>query len=468
MTAPTLQKVWGGVFAGASDARMDAFGGSLHIDARLALMDAAANHAHVQMLQHGGILSTAQAEPLLHALSAIKQELQDGSLVAQGDHEDVHTWLEAELSNRCGAAAENLRIARSRNDLVATDLKLWVRQASVHLGHAVLTLQHVLLAKAEAHAATAMPGYTHLQRAQPVTVGHHLLAYVAMLERDQARLGTVFSEVNASCPMGAGSLATSTWPVQPAETARLLGFAAPFSNSMDAVADRDFVLSLHYAITTCMTHLSRLAEDLILWTTAEFGFAQLPDAFSTGSSLMPQKKNPDVLELIRGRTAVTLGHFTGALALMKGLPLTYNRDMQEDKQPLFASFDILAAALGILAPFIEQLAINPHRCGIALHDDTILATDVADEFVRRGDSFAEAHHKTGAAVRVALQQGHSLGSTSGVNLDVATVLQTKPVSGGPGREPVASALAQAQGRWQANYADWQSREHKDRAPYEGA
>ncbi|HEY4002660.1 MAG TPA: argininosuccinate lyase, partial [Candidatus Xenobia bacterium] len=273
-------KVWGGVFTGASDPRMDAFGASLHIDKRLAPMDAAANRAHIEMLQYCGILSEAQAAPLLHALSHLPTEVE-------GPFEDVHTWVEA----HCGEAGENLRIARSRNDLVATDLKLWCRQACVELAHGVLSVGQALLGRAQEHAATLMPGYTHLQRAQPVTVGHHLMAWQAMLERDLARLGSVFNEINATCPLGAGSLATTTWPIQPEWTARRLGFAGPFTNSMDAVSDRDFVLSLHYAMTTCMGHLSRLAEDLILWSTAEFGFASLPDAFTTGSSLMPQKKN---------------------------------------------------------------------------------------------------------------------------------------------------------------------------------
>ncbi len=460
-----VQKVWGGVFGAASDALMDAFGASLHFDRRLAPMDALANFAHVRTLEKAGVLTDPA---LATALAAILAELEDGTLTVDGAFEDVHTWTEAELSKRCGDAAGNLRIARSRNDLVATDLRLWVRQATVRLGLDILAVQKSLISKAAKHVETAIPGYTHLQRAQPVTVAHHLMAYVAMLERDLQRMANVYGEMNATCPLGAGSLGTTTWDIDPSATARLLGFDNPFENSMDAVSDRDYVMSLHQAIALCMLHLSRLSEDLILWTTPEFGFATLPDAFSTGSSLMPQKKNPDVLELIRGRAAITIGNLTGALALLKGLPMTYNRDMQEDKQPLFASVDVLHAALEILAPFLDELEINPHRCAAALSDDTILATDVADHMVRDGDSFAQAHHKTGAAVKVALQQGQPLSTTSGVELTVQGVLAGKSVRGGPGFAPLRASLEQASNRWQAGQHGWQQRHEKDREPYESA
>ncbi|MHB2015405.1 MAG: argininosuccinate lyase [Candidatus Xenobia bacterium] len=464
----STQKVWGGRFAARTDPRVDRISESLHLDGRLARVDALANSAHVRMLVHTGILQADAAAPLLEALrDLLRQEVLD----PRGPYEDVHTWLEAVLKERAGAAAENLRIARSRNDLVATDLRLWVRQALLSIAAGGLSLQAALLRVAERHLDLAVPGYTHLQRAQPVTVGHHLLAYFSMLERDLNHLAAAWDETNAACPLGAGSLATATWPVDPAYTAELLGFATPFDNSMDAVSDRDFVLSTHAALTVLMLHLSRLAEDLILWTSAEFGFAVLDDAFATGSSLMPQKKNPDVLELTRGRAAIVLGNLTGALALLKGLPLTYNRDLQEDKPALFTSVDLVMGILDVLPPLLDTLRLNPDACARALQPDHLLATDLADMLVRSGHTFAAAHAEAGRLVALALERNVDLADLPELpaalreQLQTSRVLAAKKVPGGPGDEPRRHALKAAQSRHASQSDAWRPRRHLDEAAY---
>jgi argininosuccinate lyase len=407
--AKSSQAIWGGRFGAGPADLMLRFSESVSVDRRLAPYDIAGSKAHASMLARVGLISRKDRDAILAGLDQIGTEIRSGRFEWDISLEDVHMNIEQVLTRRVPAAAR-LHTARSRNDQVATDMRLFLKDACVTLQGRLRAAGRAILALAFAHRDVLIPGYTHLQRAQPVPLAHHLFAWLEMLDRDRARFAIVASNANW-CPLGSGAIAGSTLPIDREFTAKALGFvdrrgqARLTSNSMDAVADRDLCIEFASACALAGTHLSRFAEDLILWSSSEFGFVVLPDAFSTGSSLMPQKKNFDACELIRGKSARLQGNLQTLLTLVKGLPLTYNRDLQEDKPPVFDSHDQLSICLEVLAGAISGLGINRERCAAAVADPALLATDLADHLVRQGVPFREAHHAVGAAVALAERTG---------------------------------------------------------------
>jgi argininosuccinate lyase len=403
------QATWGGRFAEGPAERMIRFSESVSFDHLLAPYDIAGSKAHARMLAQTGLLEAADAEAICAGLDSILAEIEAGTFPWDPALEDVHMNIEQALTARVPAAAR-LHTARSRNDQVATDVRLFLRDACAQLDTALAELLRSIVDRAAAVAAIAIPAYTHLQRAQPVSMAHHLLAYAEMFGRDRARLRELAAATRVS-PLGSGAVAGTTLPIDRAATARALGFVDAAGeplltrNSMDAVADRDPHIGFVQTCALCGVHLSRAAEDLILWSSAEFGFVRLPDAYTTGSSLMPHKKNPDALELIRGKSARLCGHVTTMLTLCKGLPLTYNRDLQEDKPPLFDAFDTLRDCLAILAGTIDGMQPLPERCAAAVADPALLTTDLVDYLVAKGKPFRVAHHSVGALVALAEQRG---------------------------------------------------------------
>ena len=400
-------KSWGGRFAEPTDAFVEAFTASIGFDHRLAQLDLAGSRAHARMLMQTGILGQADGELILTGLDALEQDLAAGKLSWSVAAEDIHMNLEAQLIDRIGEAGKRLHTARSRNDQVATDLRLYTREAIDHLETELRRLQTGLLDLAEVEAETIMPGFTHLQAAQPVTFGHHMLAWLEMLERDRERLLDARKRVN-TLPLGAAALAGTGFPIDRQYTTELLGFERPAANSLDAVSDRDFALEVNAAGAILMVHLSRFAEELILWNATPFGFVQLPDRFCTGSSIMPQKKNPDVPELIRGKAGRVFGHLMGLLTLMKAQPLAYNKDNQEDKEPLFDTLDTLTDSLRAFADLIPHLRVDRERMHAAARAGYATATDLADYLVRKGMAFRDAHAAVGQAVQHGLAQGLDL------------------------------------------------------------
>lgn len=388
---------------------MARFTESVSFDRRLWAQDIQGSLAHAAMLQKVGLLSAGEYRQIRRGLEAIAQDIAQGRFTWRAELEDVHMNIEAELTRRAPAGAK-LHTGRSRNDQVALDLRLWVREETSRLLEQIRALMLALVRLADRSTRIWIPGYTHLQRAQPVSAAHHLLAYVEMLERDRQRFRDCLERIN-ECPLGAGALAGSTLPLDRAFVAQRLGFQDArgrprlMQNSMDAVSDRDFILEFCAHAAILAVHLSRLAEDLILWNTAEFGFIQIGDAFTTGSSLMPQKKNPDVAELVRGKSGRVIGNLVALLVLLKGLPLTYNRDLQEDKERLFDTADTVRACTRIFAEMLEQVEFRPERCAAAVADPALLATDLAEALVLRGVPFRQAHHLVGAAVARAEQLG---------------------------------------------------------------
>lgn len=389
-------KLWGGRFKKPTDPVFEAFGRSLDSDRRLVHHDLRACTAHVLMLTDGGVIEAEDSETLVAALRAIGEEL-DGGAEITGNDEDIHSWVERQLKERVGELASSIRIGRSRNDLVVTDFRLYVMEACKELSQALGELQGVLLARAEADQQTILPGYTHLQRAQPVLLAHHLMAHFWAFERDRGRFARAHSEADC-CVLGAGALAGSSWPVQPEQTASLLGFSRALDNSLDGVSDRDFALEFLFACATCATHLSRLAEELVLWSTSEFAFVRFDDAWSTGSSLMPQKKNPDPAELIRGKTGLFVGNLIDLMTNLKALPLAYNRDLQQDKPPVFCSREELAACLAVMKGTVETLEFQGEKMAAAAADPGLLITDLADYLVRQGLPFSQAHELAGRSM----------------------------------------------------------------------
>ncbi len=395
-------RLWGGRFAAPTAETMRRFNDSFAFDVRLAEADISGSLAWAEALKEAGLISVAEHERLAQGLELVRREFADGRFVpAEGD-EDIHTAVERRLYELVGEPALKLHTGRSRNDQVATAFRLFAIQAAQQVRHGLRGLQLALLAQAEQHVATLMPGYTHLQRAQPITFGHWCLAYLEMFERDRQRIDDATTRTR-TLPLGAGALAGNSLGIERERLTEALDeFDAVAGNSLDAVADRDFVAELLFAFALSGVHLSRLAEDLILYSSAEFGFVELDDAYSTGSSLMPQKKNPDSMELLRGKSGRLVGNLVALLTMLKGLPLTYNKDMQEDKQPFFDSVDTLELGLQVAAGAVATLAVRPERMAAAL-DDAMLATDLADELVRRGVPFREAHGKIGRLVRRALE-----------------------------------------------------------------
>jgi len=407
-TSLATNRAWGGRFAAGPSAIMQRINASLDIDKRLYAQDIAGSRAHCAMLVKQRIISRKDGNAIARGLAMIEREIETGKFPFRIEHEDIHLNIEARLAELIGPAAGRLHTARSRNDQVATDFRLWIRDAIDGLDREIEVVQAALIAQAERHAATIMPGFTHLQVGQPVTFGHHLLAYVEMLGRDRGRLADCRRRLNES-PLGSGALAGTSFPIDRAMTAKALGFDRPAANSLDAVSDRDFALEFLAAIAIAATHLSRFAEEVILWVTEPFRFIRLSDAFTTGSSMMPQKRNPDAAELIRAKAGRLIGTLAGLLAVMKGLPLAYAKDMQEDKAPVFDAVDTLSLCLAAAAGMVSDMTVDKTAMRDVAASGFSTATDLADWLVRELRlPFREAHHVTGALVARAEALGVSL------------------------------------------------------------
>jgi argininosuccinate lyase len=407
----TSAKPWAGRFNEPTDAFVEAFTASVDFDRRLYRYDIQGSVAHATMLARQGILTFEERDAIVAGLTRIGERIENGRFDWSIPLEDVHMNLEAALTADIGAAGKKLHTGRSRNDQVATDVRLYLRAEIDHIRAEIARLQGALLDLAEREAQTVLPGFTHLQVAQPITFGHHMMAWFEMLERDRGRLADCRKRVDV-LPLGAAALAGTTYPIDRHYTAQLLGFERPAENSLDAVSDRDFVIELAAAASILMMHLSRFSEELILWSSAQFGFVELPDAFCTGSSIMPQKKNPDVPELVRGKAGRIFGHLMGLLTLMKGQPLAYNKDNQEDKEPLFDTVDNLKGSLKVFADMMGALRCNPDRMRAAALQGFATATDLADYLVRKGIPFRDAHEIVGKAVALGVQEGKDLSELS--------------------------------------------------------
>ena len=402
-----MGKLWGGRFESGTDKLVEAFSESVSFDHRLAAYDVRASIAHAEMLGEQGIIAKKDARAIVRGLKTIRRDIEAGRFPWDPALEDVHTNIEAALVERTGDAGKRLHTARSRNDQVATDMRLWTRDQLDHIDDLLAALQAALVGFAEEHLDVVLPGYTHLQHAQPVLLAHHLLAYFEMFARDRQRFAELRRRVNV-LPLGSAALAGTPYPIDRRRVAKDLGFEAISANSLDAVSDRDFLIEFCAHAALAAVHLSRLSEELILWSTSEFGFIEIGDAFTTGSSIMPQKKNPDAAELIRGKTGRVCGALTTLLTMMKGLPLAYNRDMQEDKESAFDASDTLEACLDVMARMIPSIQVNRDRMAGAVQDGYLEATDVADYLAGKGVPFREAHRITGALVLYCIQEGKRL------------------------------------------------------------
>ncbi|MCU7872299.1 MAG: argininosuccinate lyase [Candidatus Thiodiazotropha sp. (ex Lucinoma borealis)] len=407
--APT--KLWSGRFNQPTDAFVEAFTASVEFDQRLYQYDIQGSIAHATMLASQGILSDAERDAIVQGLELIRKRIEQGDFTWSVALEDVHMNIESALTEAIGDAGKKLHTGRSRNDQVATDIRLWLRDEIETIRTAILRLQAALLDKAELEIETILPGFTHLQTAQPVTFGHHLMAWFEMLERDSERLADCNKRLNVM-PLGAAALAGTTYPIDRHQTAELLGFSRPAENSLDAVSDRDFAIEFSAAASILMMHLSRFSEELIIWSSAQFGFIELSDSFCTGSSIMPQKKNPDVPELIRGKTGRIFGHLIGLLTLMKSQPLAYNKDNQEDKEPLFDTVDNLKGSLKVFADMVPAITCRKETMRRATMQGFATATDLADYLVRKGIPFRDAHEVVGKAVAFGVAEGRDLSEMS--------------------------------------------------------
>ena len=404
-------KPWQGRFRGATDRLVEEFTSSLHFDRRLYQHDITGSQAHARMLGKQGILTQAEVEAIVQGLETVREEIDRGEFVFAAADEDIHMAVERRLTALIGDVGRKLHTARSRNDQVALDVRLYLREQVQALLAALTDLRRAGAQLARKYFGVIMPGYTHLQRAQPVLFSHHLLAYDEMWRRDQGRLQDALKRLNV-LPLGAAALAGTTFPIDPAYTAELLEFPAVQRNSLDAVGDRDFVVEFAAAASLIMVHLSRLAEELILWSTAEFSFIEIADAYCTGSSIMPQKKNPDVAELIRGKSGRVIGHLMGLLVTLKGLPLAYNRDLQEDKEALFDIVDTVLPCVRLMAGVLEHLELQEENISAALRGGFLTATDMADYLVTKGVPFRTAHAQVGQTVGYAESQGKELAELS--------------------------------------------------------
>ena len=400
-------KPWAGRFNAPTDAFVEAFTASVDFDRRLYRYDIQGSIAHATMLARQGILTNAERDAIVRGLESVRARIDAGDFTWSIPLEDVHMNIETALTADIGDAGKKLHTGRSRNDQVATDVRLWLRQEIDLVQAEIKRLQRALVDLAEREAETILPGFTHLQVAQPITFGHHMLAWFEMLERDRARLADCRRRMNVM-PLGAAALAGTTYPIDRHYTAELLGFDRPAENSLDAVSDRDFAIEFTAAAAILMMHLSRFSEELILWSSAQFGFIDLADSFCTGSSIMPQKKNPDVPELVRGKSGRIFGHLMGLLTLMKSQPLAYNKDNQEDKEPLFDTVDNLAGSLKVYADMMGNLTCNRERMRAAARQGFSTATDLADYLVRRGIPFRDAHEIVGKAVALGVREGRDL------------------------------------------------------------
>ncbi|THF57572.1 argininosuccinate lyase [Ollibium composti] len=427
-------QMWGGRFASGPAAIMEAINASIDFDRKLYAQDIRGSLAHSEMLAQTGIISAADQEKIAHGLNTIAKEIEGGTFAFSKKLEDIHMNIEARLAELIGPAAGRLHTARSRNDQVAVDFRLWVKDEFNRVAAALKDLIAAFLDRAEEHAATVMPGFTHLQTAQPVTFGHHCMAYVEMFARDLSRVRDAIERMDES-PLGAAALAGTGFPIDRHRTAKALGFREPTRNSLDSVSDRDFALEFLSVAAICATHLSRLAEEIVIWSTPQFGFVRLSDQFSTGSSIMPQKKNPDAAELVRAKTGRVNGHLIGLLTVMKGLPLTYSKDMQEDKEAVFDTAETLDLMLAAMTGMVRDLTVNEAAMKKAAGSGYATATDLADWLVRElGLPFREAHHVTGRAVALAESKKAGLEKLSledlrsihlGITADVFSVLAVK-------------------------------------------
>jgi argininosuccinate lyase len=400
-------KPWGGRFSEPTDAFVERFTASVNFDKRLYAADIRGSIAHATMLAKAGILTAGECKQIVDGLNTIKDEIEAGSFEWSVKLEDVHMNIESKLTARIGQAGKKLHTGRSRNDQIATDIRLYVRDEIDALCAQVRALQEGILGLAEREADTIMPGFTHLQTAQPVTFGHHLMAWFEMLQRDHGRLKDCRARMN-QCPLGAAALAGTTFPIDRELTAELLGFDRPTENSLDSVSDRDFAIELAAALSLIMTHLSRFSEELVLWTSSQFDFIDLPDRFCTGSSIMPQKKNPDVPELVRGKSGRVTGHLVSLLMLMKGQPLAYNKDNQEDKEPLFDALDTVKDCLKAYADMVPAIKPKKDRMRQAALKGYATATDLADYLVNKGVPFRDAHEVVGKSVAFGIKEGRDL------------------------------------------------------------
>ena len=445
--------LWAGRLEGGPAEELWAFTASLHVDRRMASDDVAGSRAHVRGLARAGLLSSEDAAALLGALDTVDEELTSGTFAFAATDEDVHTAVERRVTELAGPAGGRLHTGRSRNDQVATDLRLWAKRELAEVAARVLSLQQVLLQRATTAAAdgTYLPGYTHLQRAQPVLLAHHLLAHGWALARDVDRLVDTRRRLDVS-PLGAGALAGSSLPLDPVATAADLGFAAAFDNSLDAVSDRDFVAEALFDLALLGVHLSRIGEEVVLWSSAEFGFLRLDDAWATGSSMLPQKKNPDVAELARGKSGRLIGHLTGVLVTLKGLPLAYNRDLQEDKEPLFDAVEQVNLALAALAGLLATATFDVDRMAAAADapETAAAAVDLAEWLVAAGMPFRDAHHVVAGLVRdssdgraslAELAAAHAqLGPDAAALLEPGAAVRRRTTAGGAGPVPVELQL----------------------------
>ncbi len=454
--------LWHGRFAAGPAADLMAYTVSLPFDQRMWRDDITGSRAHVRMLAHVGLLTSEERDAVLSALDIVWMEMESGSFVFAVSDEDIHTAVERRVTELSGDAGAKLHTGRSRNDQCATDTRLWTKRALRDVASRIVGLQLVLLARAEAAADTYLPGYTHLQRAQPVLLAHHFLAHAWTFARDVDRLLATLERMDVS-PLGAGALAGSSLPLDPAYSASLLGFARVFDNSLDAVSDRDYIAESLFNLALIGTHLSRLGEEWVLWTSEEFGFARLDDGYATGSSMLPQKKNPDIAELARGKSGRLIGNLTGLLTTLKGLPLAYNRDLQEDKEPLFDSVDQVSLALSALSGMIATATIVAPKMQAAADSPTSSATDLAEWLVAGGTPFRQAHAIVGAVVRASLEDGAApladlvahhpnLGSDAAALVAPGVSVRRRTTPGGAGPGPVAVQMANFKLRLAADQA----------------
>ncbi|MFC6465053.1 argininosuccinate lyase [Marinilactibacillus sp. GCM10026970] len=400
-------KVWKGRFSGKSAHEVDVFNSSISFDYVLFEEDIAGSIAHAKMLGQQKIISSEDTQQIIEGLQTILNDLKSGQLAFDEQAEDIHMFIEAELTKRIGDAGKRLHTGRSRNDQVALDLRLYVKKQITEIKSQLIQFEQVIIQQAEQHIETIMPGYTHLQIAQPITFAHHILAYGQMVARDIQRLDETMEHTD-SMPLGNGALAGTTYPLDRQFVAKQLGFKEVTANSLDGVSDRDFVLDTAYALSMIMMHLSRLSEEIILWCTQEFRFVELDDAFATGSSIMPQKKNPDVAELVRGKTGRTYGNLQTLLTMMKGMPLAYNKDMQEDKEALFDSISTIKIALSAMIPMVETMTVHKDRMRVAASKGFINATDCADYLTKKGVPFREAYEVIGSLVQTCIDNKQTL------------------------------------------------------------
>lgn len=399
-----MSKLWGGRFTKSAEEWVDEFGASISFDQELVMEDIEGSLAHVKMLNKCGILPSSDAEKIIEGLHALKEKAENGQLSFSVEMEDIHLNLESMLIEEIGPVGGKLHTGRSRNDQVATDMHLYLRSQTEDVLQLINSLQKAILNQAEEHVETLIPGYTHLQRAQPISFAHHVMAYFWMLERDKQRFMESLKRINIS-PLGAGALAGTTFPIDREYSAKLLGFEGIYENSLDAVSDRDFILEFLSNSSTLMMHLSRFSEEIILWSSQEFQFIELDDAFSTGSSIMPQKKNPDMAELIRGKTGRVYGNLTGMLTVLKGLPLAYNKDMQEDKEGMFDTVKTVVGSLKIFEGMISTMKVRTEIMKKATTSDFSNATELADYLASKGMPFREAHEVVGKLVLACVQKG---------------------------------------------------------------